>query len=421
MIKASYFIDNKERNFIPYKGWSSVDSEGIVEQDNFTIDDEGPFKNIPDPLSPGNWHTLSNLLDSKGKKILKKGVRFIKYHNEGYYLLEDNNHDELSNKYHGCIPMSEYVTKMNVVNLDGKLLSDTWFDDVCPMVNGFYLVRRDEKCNLMDNSGKLLLKEFEPNLTNFLSGVAYSSHDGYLYSNSETTQKIIRKLYPLDSNLKYCCNAKREFYYDWVTGIELKEYLENSQLKFGTFIIQRDSDNKINLIDSNGFLVFDKWYQTIQYTSINGLFLIMDKEQWSLMDLGGNPIGHKFLDPITPFYGNNLLIREEKSYSIMNHLGETVLSGLTSAIWADKGIWGINVVHGNNKYHGFHGSGNAITNYAQQVLSGNKFSLMVEKNGTWYLITNDCNIIPFMKFPVLEATKNLQESYKQTSNDNLCS
>ena len=58
---------------------------------------------------------------------------------------------------------------------------------------------------------------------------------------------------------------------------------------------------------------------------------------------------------------------------------------------------------------------------AQQVLSGNKFSLMVEKNGTWYLITNDCNIIPFMKFPVLEATKNLQESYKQTSNDNLCS
>ena len=122
MIKASYFIDNKERNFIPYKGWSSVDSEGIVEQDNFTIDDEGPFKNIPDPLSHGNWHTLSNLLDSKGKKILKKGVRFIKYHNEGYYLLEDNNHDELSNKYHGCIPMSEYVTKMNVVNLEGKLL-----------------------------------------------------------------------------------------------------------------------------------------------------------------------------------------------------------------------------------------------------------------------------------------------------------
>ena len=84
MIDADFFLDNKSRIMIPYKGWHIVNSDGTQEKDNLILDVEGPFKIIPDPLSSGNWHTLNNLIDANGCKMLSKGVRKITYYEEGY-------------------------------------------------------------------------------------------------------------------------------------------------------------------------------------------------------------------------------------------------------------------------------------------------------------------------------------------------
>lgn len=71
-MEASYFIDNKERIFVPYKGWMTRDSNGIESKDEFTTNIKGPFKDIPDPLGHGNYHTLDNLIGHDGKKYFLK-------------------------------------------------------------------------------------------------------------------------------------------------------------------------------------------------------------------------------------------------------------------------------------------------------------------------------------------------------------
>ena len=97
--------------FEPYKGLSIVSKDG--ESKKFHID-EGPLRIICDTLSYGNYHKLDNLIDSTGRKILAKGVRKIKYDKQGFYVVEDNNEDELIDCYQ-CIPNDKYEEKHCIV------------------------------------------------------------------------------------------------------------------------------------------------------------------------------------------------------------------------------------------------------------------------------------------------------------------
>lgn len=142
MLPAECFPDNLPREFVLYKGWQVVKEDGTLVPDEMFIESDGPFKIVPDPLSHGNWHTLYNLLDKNGKKILPKGVRKIKYYQEGYYILEDNNEDELINR--GDVPggflAKDYVSCMNVMRNDGTLLFNEWVKEITPDI-GYFRVR----------------------------------------------------------------------------------------------------------------------------------------------------------------------------------------------------------------------------------------------------------------------------------------
>lgn len=141
MIPAEFFPDNLPREFVLYKGWQVVQKDGTQVPDERCIDQEGPFKIIVDPLGHGNWHTLYNLLDKNGKKLLPKGIRKITYYQDCYYLLEDNNEDELINR--GDMPgdflAKDYVSCMNVMRNDGTLLFDEWVDKIIPDIGFFYV------------------------------------------------------------------------------------------------------------------------------------------------------------------------------------------------------------------------------------------------------------------------------------------
>lgn len=141
MLQGHFFPDNKPREFVLYKGWQVIQEDGTRVPDDMCIDSEGPFKITPDPLGHGNWHTLYNLLDKNGKKLLPKGIRRISYYQEGYYLLEDNNEDELINR--GDVPgeflAKDYVSCMNVMRNDGTMLFDEWVKKIIPDI-GFFRV-----------------------------------------------------------------------------------------------------------------------------------------------------------------------------------------------------------------------------------------------------------------------------------------
>lgn len=155
ILNGDIFEDGKSRVFIPYKGWNIQRQDGELSRDNLTLTNEGPLKIIPDPLSHGKWHTLYNLLDSEGNKILPKGVRHVKYFEEGYYLLEDNNEDELINRgdVKGGFSAKDYIERANILFDDGHLLSQECFDRIIPSITGYFKIQKDGHKNYIDYSG----------------------------------------------------------------------------------------------------------------------------------------------------------------------------------------------------------------------------------------------------------------------------
>lgn len=141
MIDKKHFPDNCSRSFVPYKGYFKILADGTSVQDENLSDPDGPFEIISDSISHepySNWHTLYNLIDSNGKKLLPKGIRTIEYYGD-YYLLEDNNEDELINnsEVKGCFKANEYRSQMNVMFKNGTLLSEKWFQKVVPFIDYF--------------------------------------------------------------------------------------------------------------------------------------------------------------------------------------------------------------------------------------------------------------------------------------------
>lgn len=138
MIDKKHFLDNYSREFVPYKGFCKILKDGTTVEDENTAETDGPLKIICDPISHGNWHALYNLVDSNGKKILPKGIRTIRFYGD-YYLLEDNNEDELINsgEVKGGFNASKYSSQMNVMLNDGTILFREWFNRIDPLGNYF--------------------------------------------------------------------------------------------------------------------------------------------------------------------------------------------------------------------------------------------------------------------------------------------
>lgn len=158
MLPAELFPDNLPREFVLYRGWQVINEDGSREKDKQFIDSEGPFKIIPDPLGHGNWHTLNNLLDNNGKKMLPKAIREIKYYQEGYYLLYDNNEDELINRgdVKGGFLTKDYVEHMNVMRNNGTLLFDEWVLRIIPEIGCFRVYYSPNQWSWVKLSGEII-------------------------------------------------------------------------------------------------------------------------------------------------------------------------------------------------------------------------------------------------------------------------
>lgn len=264
MLDSTYFIDNQTRDLIPYKGYKIILENGELEDDELLKKSEGPFKIIADPISHGNWHSLYNLLDKDGKKLLPKGIRFITYYKAGYYLLEDNNEDELINsgEVKGGFIAAKYSSKMNVMRTDGTLLSSDWFAKVIPDLGCFRVY----------------------------------THSGNQYVISLSGEELIND-----------------------TGIY--------RLKFGCFIKLTDS-------------------QFVIYSST------IDK----------------------------------------------IAENFSSAMWSDKGLWSVHLLHKRKVHTYFNGEGTEFINYAHELLINNDVIALLERDGIWYTLDSLCNITACLKW-----------------------
>ena len=243
------YLDNCDRVFIPYKGFCKILKDGSCVKDENTSEPSGPFEIIYDPISHGNWHTLYNLQDNKGKKLLPKGIRKIKYYGD-FYLLEDNNEDELINsgEVECGFNAAKYRSQMNVILTDGTLLFDKWFKKIDPLGNYF---------RVYDERGS----------------VRYYSLAGDLYD---------RNIFPI----KFGCTIKPK----------------------------------------------------------------------------------------------------KNVYSIFNSLYDELVAECTSVMWSSEGLWIVELLHNGNHEVYLHGQGDAIINYAHEILIKSTVLALVEKEGIWYAV-----------------------------------
>ena len=255
MIDKVHFPDNYSREFVPYKGFCKILNDGAYVMDENTSEPNGPFEIICDPISHGNWHTLYNLLDRNGKKLLPKGIRKIKYYGD-FYLLEDNNEDELINseEVKGGFNAAKYRSHMNVMLTDGTLLFDEWFKKIEPLGEYFHVYNE-------------------------------RGSSGYFTLTGDIFEKNI---YPI---------------------------------KFGCTIKPKD-----------------------------------------------------------------------ESYTIFNSLYDVIVEEYTSVMWSSNGLWIVELLHNGEHHVYLHGQGDAIINYAHEILIKPTVLALVEKKDVWYAVDSKGNL-----------------------------
>lgn len=128
-----------------------------------------------------NRHITYNILDKNGKEILPKRVRKIWYYTEGYYIIEDNNEDDIMQPG-GFFYSKDYKESYNVVTTDGVLVSKEWFEErITPSANGYVKIRRNNKQNLMDMTGRFIINEDVDFISYFNGRFAYFRRNNNLY------------------------------------------------------------------------------------------------------------------------------------------------------------------------------------------------------------------------------------------------
>lgn len=256
MISREHFPDNFPREFVLRKGLCKILDDGTTVKDEAVENKQGPLKIISGDYRGPTCHYVYNLQDKDGNKLLQKDIRKITYYEEGFYLLEDNNEDELLNngKVKGGFLAVDYKSCMNVMREDGTLLSEEWFLKVVPDIGFFH--------------------------------VTYNNR--YWYDVNLSGEEVYFEEY----DINFCCSIRPT----------------------------------------------------------------------------------------------------ENGYAIFNSRKEKISDEYQSFMWSHKGIWNVSLLHNGKRKTFFHGDGEAIIEYAQQVLIKNNILAIGEKEGIWYTIDSVGNV-----------------------------
>lgn len=392
IIPGDFFEDGKARVCVQYEGWCCIDNYGVKKKDEMTCSKYGPLRIIPDPLSHGKWHTLDNILNPDGEKILPRGVRYVKYYRDGYYLLEDNNEDELINRgdVKGGFKASDYIEHFNIVFENGRLLSDAWFEKIYPAINGYFKIIQNGKENFIDYNGE----PFSP-IATYLNWV--DGYTGYYFSDARLYKVTKDEVFPVKQLAP--CNVAGQY----IVGRRLLNLsVENNELKdiaTEDFIPIGNCENKkYNFLMKGGFLLFDNWYENLVVVSIiTGHLAVKRDDGWQFVDITEKPI-------VNTIYEDIILDNEyfigclNGKYDVFNSDSQIVAAGLDSVMWADSGIWGMNIAENGVNNHYFIGQAGDILNYAHAVLVSNEKSIFLGKNGKWYYYDGSSPAVPFINF-----------------------
>ncbi len=283
------FLDGQIRTYYPGTGWVILSPEdyNIIGTDPYMLPNDGPLKIIhtSHKLSQGNCRNLDYLFTPQGIRILENGVREIIYHSDGYYLIEDDCREEVTDYDYltGKLPFENRRSRYNVVLEDGRLLSQIWYDEIFPAINGYFLVIQNGKFNAIDYSGNLISKDFFDHLTNY-DGL-YTYQDGCIYKIEQSCKSLAKKLEIFNQEGHYTIHGTDEIINIDSNSNNLLEILSINNYGPHIIPVKDTNSNKETLITSDGYRVFSKWYDSFKFSYIYGRFLVKDNDKWKILNL----------------------------------------------------------------------------------------------------------------------------------------
>ena len=177
------------------------------------------FYNVFKPYTREELHAKGVILFDEVQEMLDKGVPPADIFEEIYDFDDD-------------YAMVNLNDKVNLINRNNKLLSDTWFDEVKDFFDGYAGVNLGDKWNFINTDGKIISDTWYDWVYNFDDGYAKVQLDD--------------KLNLIDRNGKRVTNT-------WYNFID---YFHNGYAKVRL-------KNKWNFVDTNGKLISDTWFDWV--------------------------------------------------------------------------------------------------------------------------------------------------------------
>ena len=163
--------------------------------------------------------------------------------------------------------------KCNLIDQNGKLLSKQWFDYVHDFENGFAKVMLNNKYNLIDVNCNLISQQW-----------FYIVSDFNEYGISKV--KLNKKCNFIDTN----GNLLSQQWFDNVSGFN----------GYGISIVVLNK--KYNLIDTNGNLLSQQWFDDMYSFNKNGIAQVELSGKWNLIDVNGKLLSQQWFDSYNEAY-----------------------------------------------------------------------------------------------------------------------
>ena len=395
-MKSLELLSGNRLVFEPDKGYFIIDLKGN-SQKLTSVQETGPLKEVVEMLSHGSYHALSNLLDPTGDKIFDKGVRSIKYTQHGYYIVEDNNEDELLNKY-GYLN-NEYQQEQCIVLPNGKILSNQWYDKVFPLPNNYIKVEKGNKENLLNLNGDLYLEEYVDYVTYFNGDYIYYLHNGVLYrKHKDGKVDLIRELENIPDVGNFHISGRGV-----VNGSIIKSMHNPSVIFLSSNHVVRkiteDYNNKpCNLISKNAKIIFRKWYDDIEFSCIPGIYYVKHGNIWNIVDITEKKWSDIDFLQLLPFQSGFAVGKQlDGTYCIIDTFGQIIASSFNSVMRIPDFIWEVDYYSQSTKTF-FNGQGGDFIFLIQGLLLQTQWTGLFEKNNIWYYLDNSLQMQPLLKY-----------------------
>ena len=208
--------------------------------------------------------------------------------------------------------MKNNKTQYGFYSLDGKLITEACWDKVYGFKNGIAYVQQNEKWNMINMNGEILLDDWWDNL--------------YIDRSTVTLTTDLKKIQMNMNGI-----ALAEYSYKngkWVLGT-LAQHPLSSEIEC-EYVIKVNNgyyyqaDSKWGMMDENGSIIYPLQWDQVTSTQDANCFLIMDNEKMGLLDHSGNLIIDPIYDSISYIAAERWMVRKDNFTAVMDSSGNVI-------------------------------------------------------------------------------------------------